>query len=270
LPLNPPVIMGILNVTPDSFYSRSRVGDQTQLLERASQMVEQGAGILDIGGYSSRPGAADVSELEEMERVLPLLETLHKAWPDIPLSVDTWRSRVADEALRSGASIVNDISAGQLDPDLWDVVIRHQAPYILMHMQGTPSTMQHNPTYQHVTLDILDFFIDKLTRLRALGLHDIILDPGFGFGKSLEQNFTLLSDLHIFQLTGCPVLAGISRKSMITKALGIRPEEALSGTSALHMEALQQGASILRVHDVKEAVQVRTLWQLLPPIPQHG
>lgn len=261
--LEPPVIMGILNVTPDSFFAGSRVAHTDKVLAYVGEMREAGAGMIDVGGYSSRPGAPDISEQEELDRVIPVIELLNREWPDLPLSVDTWRARIADEALKAGASIVNDISAGRFDSELWSTVARHKAPYILMHMQGTPATMQHKPAYEDVTREILDFFIERVTTLRASGVNDIILDPGFGFGKTAEHNFTLLRNLHTFRLTGLPVLAGISRKSMITRTLGVDAEDALTGTIALHMIALQQGASILRVHDVKEAVQVRTLFQHL-------
>ncbi|MBT8220708.1 MAG: dihydropteroate synthase [Bacteroidia bacterium] len=258
-----PVIMGILNITPDSFYSESRVMLPQQALDKALSMINDGASIIDIGGASSRPGAQEVSEQEEMDRVLPIIETISKVIPDSILSIDTYRSSVAKAAVNSGASIVNDISAGRIDENMYPAIAEMEVPYILMHMQGNPQSMQKNPTYQNVTLEVLDFFIEELGKLRALNVKDVILDPGFGFGKMTSHNYELMNGLHTFRFLECIVLAGISRKSMIHKALNIAPEESLNGTTALHMKALMEGAKILRVHDVKPAVEVINLYKLL-------
>jgi dihydropteroate synthase len=264
LDLSYPVVMGILNVTPDSFYDGGKLIDEVAVLKQAETMLLQGAAILDIGGASTRPGAVVVNEAEELQRVLPTLEVLIKNFPEALFSVDTWRAGVALAAVEAGAGIVNDISAGSLDPKFLKTVADLGVPYILMHMQGTPAIMQKNPHYEDVVTEVLDFFIEKIAILRGLGLKDIVLDPGFGFGKTIAHNFTLLKNLQAFQnVLGLPVLIGISRKSMVCKPLEIMPSEALNGTSALHMVALQQGASILRVHDVREAIEVIKLWSLL-------
>ena len=264
LDLSRPVVMGILNITPDSFFDGGKYPDEASILQQAENMLREGASILDIGGASSRPGAAEVSESEEMLRILPAIEAIQKNFPNAIVSVDPWRAKVADAAVQAGASIVNDISAGNLDPKMIATVDELGVPYILMHMQGAPDTMQQKPHYEDVVTEVLDFFIKKIEVLHGLGVKDIVLDPGFGFGKTVEHNYTLLKNLHVFQnVLGLPVLAGLSRKSMICKPLGIKPAGALNGTTALHMVALQQGASILRVHDVREAMEVIKLWQLL-------
>lgn len=233
--------------------------------QRAMKQLEAGADILDIGGASSRPGADFVDEDAELMRVLPLLRALLQEVPGAIISVDTWRSAVALAALEAGASIINDISAGSLDPRLPGVVAAHPGtPYVLMHMQGTPKTMQENPAYQHPVLEILDFLVQKIHQLRQKGIRDIIVDPGFGFGKTLHQNFELLKRLPVFPATtGCPLLVGVSRKSMIYKTLNVGPDEALNGSTALHMAALSGGAHILRVHDCREAVETIKLFELL-------
>lgn len=261
--LDEPKVMGIINVTPDSFHADSRRGDVEGALRGADKMVSEGVSFLDVGGYSSRPGASDVSLQEELDRVTPIVEALHRHFSSIPISVDTFRSEVAEQALSSGASLVNDISGGVLDPEILHVAAKHEAPYILMHMKGTPSNMQVSPEYEDVVLDVMDFFIERSSLALAAGLHDVILDPGFGFGKTIEHNYQLLQGLHAFRAIGAPLLVGISRKSMVWKVLGSSPDAALNGTTALHMVALQQGASILRVHDVKEAVEVISLWKHL-------
>lgn len=264
LDLSQPVVMGILNLTPDSFYDGGRLGGLDALLRRAEQMVAEGVAIFDVGGASTRPGAAEVEEQEELARVLKPIEALAARFPEVPISIDTWRARVAREAVASGASIVNDVSAGKMDIGMYEAVAYLGVPYILMHMRGQPKTMQQQPDYGDVVTEVLDFLIREVGRLRALGIKDIVLDPGFGFGKTLEHNFTLLQNLHVFEaVTGLPLLAGVSRKSMICKALGVKPADALNGTTALHMVALQQGARILRVHDVKEAMEVIGLYQQL-------
>jgi len=262
LDLSAPVVMGILNVTPDSFYDGGRWNSLDGLLQQAEQMLSDGAALLDIGGASSRPGAAQVSEGEEFKRVLPVVEAIHRRFPDAILSIDSWRAGVASAALEAGASLVNDISAGRLDPALYPAVAKAGCPYVLMHMQGSPETMQTEPAYTDVVQEVLDFFITEVGKLRALGVKDIVLDPGFGFGKSVSHNYQLLQNLELFStVLGLPVLVGISRKSMICKVLKVNPDKALNGTTALHMVALQRGANILRAHDVREAVEVIRLWE---------
>lgn len=261
--LSHPVVMGILNVTPDSFFDGGKYDNAHSVLRQAEKMLREGADLLDIGGASSRPGAVEVPEQEELQRVTPMIELILKEFPDALISIDTWRARVASAAVAAGAAIINDISAGNLDPKMFPTVAQLGVPYILMHMQGSPGTMQKNPHYEDVVTDVLDFFIQKTTALRVLGVKDIVLDPGFGFGKTVEQNYALLKNMETFRrVLDMPILAGISRKSMICKPLGISPAEALNGTTALHMVALQQGANILRVHDIKEAREVIRLWAL--------
>ncbi|MEZ4921083.1 MAG: dihydropteroate synthase [Saprospiraceae bacterium] len=262
LDLSEPKVMGILNFNPDSFFDGGRYNQLDAALAQTEKMLQEGAHIIDLGGASSRPGADWVSEDEERKRVIPILARLAEAFPDTIFSIDTWRSTIAAEALDNGASILNDISAWSLDPALPQVLEKGTRPYILMHMQGTPQSMQQAPEYTDVVQEVLDFFIEKVETLRARGVYDIVLDPGFGFGKTVAHNYQLLNHLHVFtQVLNLPVLAGISRKSMICKMLGVKPENALNGTTALHMIALQQGARILRVHDVKEAVEVCKLWE---------
>ena len=266
--LSTPWVMGILNITPDSFFEGSRFSSAEKAAQRAEEMITDGAKIIDIGGYSSRPGADAVSPEEEWERlqsVIPAVRTVVDRHPDTFISVDTFRAQVAEKAVGAGAHMVNDISGGNLDDRMYKVVAKLQVPYIIMHMQGDPSTMQINPTYEHVTQDIVKFFSEKLPQLHTMGIHDTIVDVGFGFGKTLEHNYQLLRELHAFQLLGRPILAGVSRKSMIYKALGNTADESLNGTTALHMAALLQGSNILRVHDVKEAVETITLFNELMP-----
>jgi dihydropteroate synthase len=233
------------------------------MLRQAEQMLEEGAAILDLGGMSTRPGAEAVEEEEELRRVVPAVAAILQRFPQAILSVDTVRARVAREAAAAGASIINDISAGRLDEGMYETVAELGLPYVLMHMQGTPKDMQQQPHYEEVVREVLDFLIAEAGKLRALGVKDIILDPGFGFGKTVGHNYQLLRHLHVFQLLDYPVLAGLSRKSMICKVLGVKPAEALHGTVALNMVALQQGARILRVHDVLPAVQAVRLWEEL-------
>jgi dihydropteroate synthase len=231
-------------------------------------MLEGGARIIDIGGYSSRPGADPVSPDEEWNRlkdILPAVAEVLKEFPGSFISVDTFRAEVADKALNSGAHWINDISGGNLDPEIYHVAATHRCPYIIMHMQGNPSTMQLQPTYSHVTQDIISFFSEKLPMLHDMGIHDTVVDVGFGFGKTLEQNYQLLRELHAFQLLGRPILTGVSRKSMIYKALGTSAEESLNGTTALHMAALLGGTQILRVHDVVQAAETINLFNRLMP-----
>jgi dihydropteroate synthase len=266
--LSTPWVMGILNITPDSFYKESRITEPLEALERTEQMLNQGAKIIDIGGYSSRPGASPVSLEEEWNRlqnVIPAVRALTDKVPGTFISVDTFRASVAEKAIDAGAHMVNDISAGNLDNKMHEVVAKLKCPYILMHMQGDPSTMQHNPSYRHITQYIVKFFSERLPKLHDMGIHDTIVDVGFGFGKTLEHNYQLLRELHAFQLLGRPILTGISRKSMVYKALGNTAEESLNGSTALHMAALLQGSNILRVHDVKEAQETITLFTQLMP-----
>ena len=261
--LTTPKVMGILNTTPDSFYEGSRIGNVQDALRKAEQMLSEGADFLDIGGMSTRPGAEILSEGEELKRVIPVIESVLKNFPDTIISIDTYTSKVAKEAINSGAAIVNDISAGSLDSGLFKTVSELQVPYILMHMQGNPQNMQINPVYENVVVEVNQFFASKISELRNLGINDIIIDPGFGFGKTLEHNYILLKNLDLIGYDEFPVLSGMSRKSMIKNLLNVNEEDALSGTIALNMYALQKGAKILRVHDVKAAKQTIKIYQKL-------
>jgi dihydropteroate synthase len=265
LDLTDPIVMGIINVTPDSFYKGSRFIGEEAVLTQAERMLTEGGAILDIGGMSSRPGAEIISETEELKRVLPVIKAIIKRFPDALISIDTIRSNVAKACVAEGACMVNDISAGKYDPQMFETVAALQnVPYILMHMKGdTPDTMQKQAFYDDITVEILDFLIEKIGILRGLGVKDILIDPGFGFGKTIPHNYTLLKHLHVFKILEVPILAGLSRKSLIWKTLNITPEEALNGTSILNFVALQQGAKILRVHDVQEAVQAIQLFKKL-------
>ncbi len=263
LDLSRPVVMGILNVTPDSFYTRGKNNSIPGMLHQAEQMLSEGAAILDVGGASTRPGAVPVSVTEETDRVVPVVEALRKQFPDAWISIDTYHARVARAAVAAGASIVNDISAGRLDHEMLSAVAALKVPYIAMHMQGTPQTMQDNPQYNDVVQEVLQYLSEVCQAAAQAGIRDVIIDPGFGFGKTDAHNFALLRGLHTLRITGRPVLTGISRKSMICRTLGVTPEAALNGTTALHMAALLQGASILRVHDVKEAAEVIRLFGYL-------
>lgn len=261
--LDTPKVMGILNTTPDSFYSESRKNSLAALLRTAEDMLTKGATFLDIGGYSTRPGADDISEEEEIQRVLPAIEALTQRFPDCIISIDTFRSKVAAEALEAGAAMVNDISAGNLDSNMMETVAQHQVPYIMMHMRGTPQTMKDLNEYNDLTQDIIFYFSEKIREARDLGINDIIIDPGFGFSKNIAQNFELLSNLKKFQNLEFPILAGLSRKSTIYKTLGCTPEKALNGTTVLNTMAIANGANILRVHDVQEAMETIKLMSQL-------
>lgn len=263
LDISKPVVMGILNATPDSFYNKGRDSDLDSLLRNAEKMLEDGATILDIGGASTKPGAELVPPDEELKRIVPVIEAVIKQFPDVWLSVDTYNARTAKEAVLAGASIVNDVSSGNIDIDMLKTVAELKVPYIAMHMKGLPKTMQQNPQYDNATQEVLDYLQTICDNCHTAGITDIIIDPGFGFGKTLEHNFELLRNMHTLRMLGKPILAGISRKGMVWKALGTSPEEALNGTTALNMVALQQGANILRVHDVREAVETITLFQWL-------
>jgi dihydropteroate synthase len=260
LQFDQPIVMGILNTTPDSFYAKSRVS-LDEVVDKAGIMLELGATILDIGGYSTRPGAVEVEEATELERVLPVIEALSVQLPQAILSVDTFRAQVAEASIKAGAHMINDVGGGTLDEVMFDTIARLKVPYILMHMRGTPQTMQHYTEYDHFLTDVLLDLAKKLQQLRTLGVADVIIDPGFGFAKTQEQNFELLNRLEILKDLDCPLLVGISRKGMIWKSLDIEPSEALNGTTVLNTMALLKGASILRVHDVKEAVEVVRLVQ---------
>lgn len=259
LDLNSPKVMGILNITPDSFYDGGMYKDEISILNQTEKMLVDGATFIDVGAYSSRPGAAEVSEEEELKRIVPVIELLIKKFPDIIISVDTFRSKVAKETISLGAAIINDISGGNLDSKMYETIAKLKVPYILMHMAGTPKTMQNNPTYEDVTKDLIYFFSEKIDQLHRLNISDIIIDVGFGFGKTIEHNFELLRNMSLFQHLDKPILAGLSRKSMLYKTLDITAQEALNATTSANTIALLNGANILRVHDVKEAVEAITL-----------
>jgi dihydropteroate synthase len=263
--LSAPKVMGIVNVTPDSFYAGSRQSS-VSILDAVDRMLKEGADFIDVGGYSSRPGADDISVDEELKRTIPVIKALHQTFPETIFSIDTFRSDVAQQAIDAGASMVNDISAGNLDPKMFEVVGRAGVPYVMMHMQGTPQTMNQHTTYQHLIKDIIDHFHQRVFKAHEAGIKDIIIDPGFGFAKTVQQNFELLNQLDHLRILGKPLLVGLSRKSMVWRTLNITPEEALNGTTALHTTALSNGASILRVHDVKEAVECIKLFNELNPV----
>lgn len=255
--LSTPVVMGILNITPDSFYDGGSYKNLDEILSRAGKMIGEGAAILDVGAVSTRPGAEEVSEAGEWARLKPVLENLIKTFPKQCISVDTYRSRIAEKAVDAGAAMVNDISGGTFDDQMFDAVARLQVPYIMMHIQGTPQTMQIAPEYNDVVQEVYEFFERQLQLLRAKEMKStVIIDPGFGFGKTVDHNYALLKHLALFKKLDCPVMAGLSRKSMINKVLGTKPASALNGTTVVNAIALMNGADILRVHDVKEAVEV--------------
>jgi dihydropteroate synthase len=258
-----PIVMGILNITPDSFYDGNTLLSDKDIINRAKKMLLEGATIIDIGGYSSRPGATDIDVETEINRIVKPIALLVKEFPDIIISIDTFRSQVAQEAINNGACIVNDISAGDGDENMFNTVKKNQVPYIIMHKKGTPKNMQNKPLYKDVAKEVFQYLNNKISELNKLGVNDIIIDPGFGFGKSIEHNYTLLNELNYFNLLEVPVLVGLSRKSMIHKSLEIEPKDALNGTTALNMVALQNGANILRVHDVKEAIECINLFKKL-------
>jgi dihydropteroate synthase len=262
LDLNLPGVMGILNVTPDSFYAGSRLSSESELLQRARIMLEEGADLLDIGGYSSRPGATDIPLEEELKRVVTGVSAIKREFPEALISVDTFRAAVAEAGVAAGADLINDISGGELDSEMFGTMARLQVPYILMHMRGTPQTMTSLNQYENLLKEIIDYFAVKVNQLRLLGVKDIVADPGFGFAKSIQQNFLLLRNLPLLQVLEVPLLVGLSRKSLIWKSLGISPEEAGNGTTVLNTLALNGGASILRVHDVRLAKEAIHLWRL--------
>lgn len=259
LSLEKPLVMGILNITPDSFFEGHISKGPEKIWELAEKMIEEGADILDIGGQSTRPGSQRISEKEEWERVLPVINKIRQHNQEIVLSIDTFYSSVADNAVKAGVSIVNDISSGEMDSDMIKTVASLQVPFICMHMKGTPDTMQQQANYEDVVKEVLDYFIAKIDSCKAAGISELIIDPGFGFGKTAKHNFQLLKSLSVFKMLDKPVLAGLSRKSTIYKTLNISAAEALNGTTVLNTLALNNGASILRVHDVKEAKEAVNL-----------
>ena len=257
--LSTPKVMGIVNVTPDSFFDGGKLTNSNEIVLQVDKMLREGATFIDLGGYSSKPGAEFVSEAEELNRVVPIVKLLVEKFPDILLSIDTFRSEVAKQAIENGAALINDISAGLLDEKMLETVAKLQVPYIMMHMKGTPKTMQSLANYDDLLKEMNFYFSERVAKARSFGLNDIIIDPGFGFAKTLEQNYELLQNLELLQFHELPILAGISRKSMIYNALETSPENALNGTTFLHAFCLQKGANILRVHDVKEAVECVSL-----------
>lgn len=258
--LSTPKVMGIVNVTPDSFFDGGKLTDADAIVFQVEKMLQEGATFIDLGGYSSKPGAEFVSETEELNRVIPVVKLLVEKFPDILLSIDTFRSEVAKQAIENGAALINDISAGLLDENMLEMVAKLQVPYIMMHMKGTPKTMQSLANYDDLLKEMNFYFSERIAKARRFGLNDIIIDPGFGFAKTLEQNYELLQNLELLQFHDLPILAGISRKSMIYKVLETSPGEALNGTTFLNAFCLQKGANILRVHDVKEAVECVKLY----------
>lgn len=258
-----PLIMGILNTTPDSFYAGSRVSAKDDILGKAEQMIQDGADILDIGGYSSRPGAGEVSEAEEIERTEAAIKAIKSSYPEVLISIDTFRANVAEKAILAGADIINDISGGQLDPRIYSIAAKHNCPYILMHMRGGVTEMMNNTNYDNLIQDLSYYFSERIEMAQSAGVKDLIIDPGFGFSKTLEQNYQLLSQIDLLHLLEKPLLIGVSRKSMIYKTLENTPEESLNGTTVLNTIALEKGAKILRVHDVKPAKEAVILMEKL-------
>ena len=253
--LSSPKVMGILNITPDSFFDGGKYKNESDILSQTEKMLKDGATFIDVGAYSSRPGAKHISEKEELQRIVPVINLLLKNFPEIIISVDTFRSKVAKETINAGAAIVNDISGGNMDTNMFETVANLQVPYILMHMLGTPQNMQKNPVYNNVIQEIISFFAAQIHKLHQLKLNDVIIDVGFGFGKTIDHNFEILKDLSLFKSLDAPILAGISRKSMLYKTLDITAQEALNATTSANTIALLNGANILRVHDVKEAIE---------------
>ena len=259
--LSTPKIMGILNVTPNSFYDGGKFIFSENGLSQVGKMLDEGATFIDIGAYSSKPNAEFVSEEEERNRILPVVQGILNQFPDALLSIDTFRSGIASVCIENGAALINDISAGNLDEKMMEVIAKHNVSYIMMHMRGTPQTMQSQTNYENITKEMLYYFSEKVSKARSLGINDLIIDPGFGFAKTLEQNYEVLQNFECFQILDLPLLAGISRKSMVYKPLGLTANEALNGTTVLNTIALTKGANILRVHDVKEAVECVTLFE---------
>lgn len=261
--LSTPKVMGILNITPNSFFDGGKYKDENELLRRVEKMLNEGADFIDVGAYSSRPNAEFVSEDEEISRIIPVVNLLQKHFPETILSIDTFRAEVAKSCIESGAAIINDISAGKLDDKMLETIAKYQVPYIMMHMKGTPQTMHEFVQYEDIIKEMIFYFSERIAVVRALGINDLIVDPGFGFAKTLEQNFTVMQKMELFQMLELPLLVGISRKSMIYKTLETNAEMALNGTTVLNTIALSKGAKILRVHDVKEAVECVRLFSKL-------
>ena len=253
--LTSPKVMGILNITPDSFFDGGKYKNEKEILDQVAKMLKEGATFIDVGAYSSRPGAKPVSETEELQRIVPVIKLLVKHFPDIIISIDSFRSKVVEESVNAGAAIINDISGGILGDEMFNTAAKLQVPYIMMHMQGTPENMQANPVYKDVVVEITSFFAKQLVKLRQLKVNDVIIDVGFGFGKTINHNYELLQNLALFKSLEVPVLTGVSRKSMLYKLLKISPKEALNATTVANTIALLNGTSILRVHDVKEAME---------------
>jgi len=253
--LDPPKLMGILNVTPDSFYDGGRYDSDKSMLLQAEKMINEGADFIDVGGYSSRPGAENITMEEEISRTIPVIQLLTQHFPDTVISIDTFRAEVVRQAVESGAAMVNDISGGSLDDHMWETVSHYRIPYVLMHMKGTPQTMAKLASYKDVVKEVTDYFHQRIEALKGFGIVDIVIDPGFGFAKTIDQNFELLGNLDLLQMLDKPILAGLSRKSLVWKTLETDPENALNGTTVLNTVALLKGASILRIHDVKEAAE---------------
>ena len=261
--LSTPKVMGVINLTPDSFYDGGKLTSEKEILLQANKMLQEGATFLDLGAYSSRPGAQFVSEKEEIHRLLPVIKILLNEFPETLLSIDTFRSNVANESIYAGASLINDISAGTLDDHMFKIIAQHQVPYVMMHMRGTPETMMQNTDYTNLTKEVIYYFSERIAKARSFGINDLIVDPGFGFSKTLDQNYELFNHLELFRYLNVPLLIGISRKSMIQKKIKTTAADSLNGTTALHAIAIQKGASILRVHDVKEAFETINLLQNL-------
>jgi len=261
--LTTPKVMGILNITPDSFYDGGKLTSEALILNQAEKMLRDGAAFIDVGGQSTRPTSDFLSAQEELDRVLPIVDLLLKNFPEILLSIDTFHSQVADVCIESGAALINDISGGSLDKKMMEVIAKHQVPYIMMHMRGTPQTMQQMTEYEDLIKEVLFYFSQKIAQARSYGINDLIVDPGFGFAKTIQHNFELMNKLELFQMLELPILVGVSRKSMIYKTFETTPENALNGTTVLNTIALTKGANILRVHDVKEAVECVKLTNLL-------
>jgi len=257
--LSIPKVMGILNVTPNSFFDGGKYKNEEEIISQVDKMLSDGATFIDIGAYSSKPSAEFVSEQEEIERIVPVIELILKYFPEALLSIDTFRAEVAKVSIESGAAIINDIAAGELDDKMFDVIAKYNVPYIMMHMRGNPQTMQTLTEYDDIVKEMLFYFSEKVKKARSLGINDLILDPGFGFAKTTDQNYEVLQKMELFNLLELPVLAGVSRKSMIYKTLGNSAQDALNGTTVLNTIALTKGAKILRVHDVKEAMECVTL-----------
>ena len=259
--LSQPKVMGILNITPNSFFDGGKYVDENAILNQAEKMISEGATFIDVGAYSSKPNAEYVSEEQEIERLIPVVKSLVKEFPEIILSIDTFRSSVAQKAIEAGAAIINDISGGSLDAEMMKTVANLQVPYIMMHMKGTPKTMQTLTQYDYILKEMLFYFAEKISVARSLGINDLVIDPGYGFAKTTEQNFEVLHKSELFKMLDVPILAGLSRKSMIYKTLDSSPQQALNGTTVLNTLALTKGANILRVHDVKEAMETIKLWE---------